>query len=59
LPDGTVELICRLARESPRWGDLRIVGELKKLGVRFSATVLAGELRGVIEPAPRATRTIE
>ena len=59
LPDRTFELICRLARENPRWGDLRIVGELKKLGVRFSATVLAGELRGVIEPAPRATRTIE
>ena len=33
LADETVELICRLARENPRWGYLRIVGELKKLGV--------------------------
>jgi hypothetical protein len=33
LPEETVELILRLARENPRWGYLRIVGELKKLGV--------------------------
>ena len=33
LADGTVELSCRLARENPGWGYLRIVGELKKLGV--------------------------
>ena len=32
LADDTVELICRPARENPRWGYLRIVGELKKLG---------------------------
>ena len=47
LPQETVELILRLARENPRWGYLRIVGELKKLGV---AAVLR---RHRLPPAPR------
>jgi hypothetical protein len=38
LADETVELIRRLARENPRWGYLRIVGELRKLGVAVSKT---------------------
>jgi hypothetical protein len=37
LADDTVELICRPARENPRRGYLRIVGELKKLGARARA----------------------
>jgi hypothetical protein len=50
----TVELICRLARENPRWGYLRIVGELKKLGVTVSKTSDATVLRRHdLEPAPR------
>jgi putative transposase len=54
LADETVELVCRLARENPRWGYLRIVGELKKLGVAVSKTSVAGILRRQgVSPAPR------
>jgi hypothetical protein len=54
LPAETVELICRLARENPRWGYLRIVGELRKLGVTVSKTSVATVLaRHRLPPAPR------
>jgi transposase InsO family protein len=54
LPKETAELICRLARENPRWGNLRIVGELKKLGVTVSKTTVAMVLRRHgLPPAPR------
>jgi hypothetical protein len=48
------ELILRLGRENPRWGHLRIRGELLKLGVDISATTIATVLRrGGLGPAPR------
>jgi len=50
----TVELIVRLARENPRWGYLRIVGELRKLGITVSKTSVATVLgRHGLPPAPR------
>jgi transposase len=54
LPKETMELVCRLARENPRWGYLRIVGELKKLGVTVSNTSVPTVLRRHgLPPAPR------
>jgi transposase InsO family protein len=54
LPDATVDLVLRLARENPRWGYLRIVGEAGKLGVSVSATSVRSILRRhELGPAPR------
>jgi len=54
LDDHLVALILRLARENPRWGYRRIQGELKKLGIRVSATTIRTVLLGSgLRPAPR------
>jgi putative transposase len=56
LPEKTIELIVRLSRENPRWGYLRIVGELKKLGITVSKGSVANVLkRHGLPPAPRRT----
>ncbi len=48
------DLILRLGRENPRWGYMRIRGELLKLGIGVSATTIADVLRrGGLGPAPR------
>jgi putative transposase len=49
-----VELVVRMARENPRWGYVRIVGECRKLGVRVSATSVRRIFRRYrLGPAPR------
>lgn len=53
--DGEVrELVLRLARENGSWGYLRIVGELRKLGIDVSATLVRNVLRAAgVPPAPQ------
>src|SRR6266567_4245172 len=48
------ELILRLARENSGWGYVRIVGELRKLGIDVSATLVRNLLKAAgVPPAPR------
>ena len=50
-------LILRLARENPSWGYLRIVGELRKLGITVSATSIRNILiKAGLPPAPQRNR---
>jgi hypothetical protein len=50
----TRSLILRMARENPRWGYMRIRGELLKLEINVSATTVATALRlSGLGPAPR------
>jgi len=47
-------LICRMGRENPRWGYMRIKGECRKLGMSVAATTVKKVLRAAgLEPAPR------
>jgi hypothetical protein len=47
-------LICRMGRENPRWGYMRIKGECQKLGISVAATTVKKVLRAArLEPAPR------
>lgn len=54
LADDTIQLVLRLARENPRWGYQRIVGECAKVGTKISATSVRNVLRRHrLPPAPR------
>jgi transposase InsO family protein len=54
IDDDIWEIVLRLARENPRWGYLRIVGELRHLGIRVSASTVQRLLRRAgLGPAPR------
>jgi Homeodomain-like domain len=51
------ELVLRLARENPRWGYQRIVGELRKLGISVSAASVRKILAEArVPPAPQRDR---
>lgn len=44
-PEAIRNLLCRMYEANPRWGHRRIVGELKKLGIRIGATTVRDLLK--------------
>jgi putative transposase len=54
IADGVRDLILRMGKDNPRWGCVRIKGELAKLGIRVSASAIRALLRrNGLGPAPR------
>ncbi len=58
MSDELADLVVRLGRENRSWGCVRIQGELRKLGIRVSATSIRRVLRRHgLGPAPRGGQT--
>ena len=56
VDEETTALVVRLAIENPRWGYLRIQGELIKLGIRLAGSTIARILKDHgLGPSPRRT----
>jgi putative transposase len=54
LDEEICRLIARMAKDNPRWGYVRIQGELRKLGIRVGASSIKRLLaRECLGPAPR------
>jgi hypothetical protein len=54
IADGVRDLILRMGKDNPRWGCVRIKGELAKLGIRVSAWAIRALLRrNGLGPAPQ------
>jgi transposase InsO family protein len=57
IADEVRELVLRLARENTSWGYVRIVGELRRLGIDVSATLVRNIPQAAgVPPAPERDR---